>query len=328
MIYLETNSNDPKYNLSFEEYAFNEISNIEDVFILWINKPCIVVGKNQNTMIEVNSEFCLENNIDIVRRVSGGGAVYHDLNNLNYTIITTDKSKGEFNFKDFSIPVIKALESIGIKATFTGRNDLEIDGRKFCGNAQHIKGNKIMHHGCIMFDVDTSVLEKALNVSKEKIESKGVKSVKARVTNIKEHLSNDITIFDFKDIIKKYMFEEYGLKDYCLKEEEKDEILKLKNNKHSSWEWVYGHNPECTLSRKKRLNYGEIEAKILLNGQKIENIKFYGDFFGVKDIDELSNKLFKTNYDKNSIYNILKDVKIEEYILGVTMDDLLDIIIE
>ena len=206
MIYIESKSNDPRYNTALELYAFNELAKKDDVFMLWINEPCIVVGKNQNTREEVNQKFCDDNGIKIVRRVSGGGAVYHDLNNLNYTIISNGRSGEEFDFKSFSQPVIDALASLGVKAEFTGRNDLEIDGRKFCGNAQYVRSGRIMHHGCLMFDVDTTVLTDALKVSKDKIESKGIKSVRSRVTNIKEHLPNqDMTVLDFVAALKKYM---------------------------------------------------------------------------------------------------------------------------
>ena len=169
MIYIESKSNDPRYNTALELYAFNELAEKDDVFMLWINSPCIVVGKNQNTTEEVNQKFCDDKDIKIVRRVSGGGAVYHDLNNLNYTIISNGRSGEEFDFKSFSQPVLDALDSLGVKAEFTGRNDLEIDGQKFCGNAQYVRNGRIMHHGCLMFDVDTSVLADALKVSKDKI---------------------------------------------------------------------------------------------------------------------------------------------------------------
>ena len=215
MIYIESKSNDPRYNTALEFYAFNELAKKDDVFMLWINSPCIVVGKNQNTTEEVNQRFCDDNDIKIVRRVSGGGAVYHDLNNLNYTIISNGRSGEEFDFKSFSQPVIDALASLGVKAEFTGRNDLEIDGQKFCGNAQYVRSGRIMHHGCLMFDVDTSVLANALKVSKDKIESKGIKSVRSRVTNIKDHLPNqEMTVADFVVALKKYMSEKYEMTDF------------------------------------------------------------------------------------------------------------------
>ena len=253
MIYIESKSNDPRYNTALELYAFNELAEKDDVFMLWINSPCIVVGKNQNTTEEVNQKFCDDKDIKIVRRVSGGGAVYHDLNNLNYTIISNGRSGEEFDFKSFSQPVLDALDSLGVKAEFTGRNDLEIDGQKFCGNAQYVRNGRIMHHGCLMFDVDTSVLADALKVSKDKIESKGIKSVRSRVTNIKDHLPNqDMTVQDFVAALKKYMSEKYEMTDFVATKEDEAAILAIQEEKNNSWDWVYGKNPDFNIKRNRR----------------------------------------------------------------------------
>ncbi len=329
MIYLESTSNDPSYNIAFEEYAFSNIANQDDVFILWINKPCIVVGKNQNTVQEINQKYCDENGIKIVRRISGGGAVYHDLNNLNYTIISNEESKAKFDFKSMSMPVIESLKEIGIDASFTGRNDLVIDDQKFCGNAQHIKGNRVMHHGCILFDVDLNVLGKALQVSKDKIESKGKKSVVSRVTNIKSHLADkSYTVEDFKNLLKNYMNKHYHMTDYTLSEEEEKGVLELKAKRNDSWDWVYGKNPKFTIQRNRRLPSGKVEANILVEENIIKNIKFYGDFFGVKDVDELAEKLYDVRYDRESIVKVLKDIDIDSYFMGVTLEDVIDILVD
>ena len=175
MKYIVNTSNDPAYNIALEAYALRELVDEDELFILWINRPAIIVGKHQNTIQEINKEYTDAHDIKVVRRLSGGGAVYHDLNNLNYTIISNKADEGAFDFKTFSQPVIATLADLGVKAEFTGRNDLEIDGKKFCGNAQAYYKGRMMHHGCLLFDVDMSVLGQALKVSKDKIESKGVK---------------------------------------------------------------------------------------------------------------------------------------------------------
>ncbi len=329
MLYLEPNSHDPAFNTAFEEFAFRKIADRDDVFILWINRPCIVVGKNQNTVEEINQKYCEQNDIKIVRRISGGGAVYHDLNNLNYTIISNEDSGGEFDFNSMSMPVIETLAEMGVKAEFTGRNDLVIDDKKFCGNAQHIKKNRVMHHGCILFDVDLAVLSSALQVSADKIESKGKKSVRSRVTNIKEHLKDKtLTVEDFKALLKSYMNKHYDMMDYQLTDLELEEVKKIKKSRNDSWDWVYGENPEFTIKRSRRLVSGKVEVKILVRQGIIENIKFYGDFFGVRDVDELSEKLKDVKYDSKSVTSVLEKSDISSYFMGISLSDLADVIVD
>ncbi|MBF0713518.1 lipoate--protein ligase [Gemella sp. GH3] len=329
MIYIETNSNDPKFNTAVEFYAFNELAKQDDVFILWINKPCIVVGKNQNTTEEINQKYCDDNGIEIIRRVSGGGAVYHDLNNLNYTIISNGRSGEAFDFKSFSQPVLDALDSLGVSASFTGRNDLEIDGKKFCGNAQYVRSGRIMHHGCLMFDVDTSVLSEALKVSKDKIESKGIKSVRSRVTNIKKHLPNkDMTVIDFKTALKKYMNDKYDMEDYTFNEEDLISIKKIQSEKNDSWDWVYGKNPEFNIKRNRRLPTGKIEANIQVDNGIISNVKFFGDFFGVMDVEDIAQKLIGVKYSKLDVTKVLENVDINSYFLGASLDEVVGIIVD
>lgn len=328
MIYLEPKGNDPRYNTAFELFAFEEIAEKDDVFILWINEPCIVVGKNQNTYEEINQTYCDEHGIHIVRRISGGGAVYHDLNNLNYTIISNN-SENPFDFKAMSQPVIETLAEMGVKAEFSGRNDLLIDDQKFCGNAQYIRGKRVMHHGCILFDVDISVLGDALKVSKDKIESKGKKSVRARVTNIKNHLEDQsITTEDFKNLLKDYMNKHYNMTDHELTEEEEAKVQEIKRTHNDSEEWIYGRNPDFTTKRARRLTSGKVEAYILIKDNVIDNIKFYGDFFGVKDVQHLSDILQGVKYTHDDIKKVLEKEDIQSYFMGITLEDIVDIIID
>lgn len=329
MIYLKSDNTDPAYNTALELFAFNELAEEDDVFYLWINRPCIVVGKNQNTRQEIDQHYCDDHDIQIVRRISGGGAVYHDLNNLNYTIISSEESQANFDFKSMSQPVIDALAEMGVKAYFTGRNDLQIGDQKFCGNAQYIKGNRVMHHGCIMFDVDLSVLAKALKVSKDKIESKGKTSVRSRVTNIKDHLEDkSYTVEDFAEKLRDFMDKKYNMKEYKITAEDEKKIEKIMDEKNRSWDWVYGTNPDFTIQRNRRLPSGKVEAHINVNKGHISNMKFFGDFFGVKDVDELAHKLIGVRYDKKSIKEVLDQVDIGEYFLNVSNEEALDILVD
>src|SRR5574344_1018641 len=219
MKYIINHSHNPAYNIALEAYAFRELLEEDELFILWINEPTIVIGKHQNAIEEINKAYTDEHGIHVVRRLSGGGAVYHDLNNLNYTIISNKSQEGAFDFKTFSQPVIATLADLGVTATFTGRNDLEIDGKKFCGNAQAYYKGRMMHHGCLLFDVDMTVLGNAVHSSKDKIQSKGVNSVRARVTNINSELPEKMTVLGFKDAILNQMKQEYPeMDEYVLTE--------------------------------------------------------------------------------------------------------------
>ncbi|HFU9634489.1 TPA: lipoate--protein ligase [Streptococcus agalactiae] len=263
MKYIVNTSNDPAYNVALEAYAFQKLTDIDEIFILWINEPAIIIGRHQNTIQEINKEFIDKNGIHVVRRLSGGGAVYHDLNNLNYTIISNNTQEGAFDFQTFSKPVIDTLAKLGVKAEFTGRNDLEINGQKFAGNAQAYYKGRMMHHGCLLFDVDMSVLGQALKVSKDKIESKGIKSVRARVTNIVDHLSDKITVQEFSDAILAQMKEEYPeMDEYVLSDAELSEIQAMRDNQFATWDWTYGKAPEYTIERGVRYDYKDVLAAL------------------------------------------------------------------
>ena len=330
MIYYISKTHDTAFNIALEEYCFKKLKDEEEIFLLWINEPSIIVGKYQNTIEEINTEYTREKGIHVIRRISGGGAVYHDLNNLNYTIISNrDKGQEGFNFKEFSKPIIETLAELGVKAEFTGRNDLEIDGQKFCGNAQAYIKDRVMHHGCLLFNVDFSALGDALKVSKDKIESKGVKSVRSRVTNILPHLKTPITVEEFGDKIMEYMKKQYpDMKEYVFSKEELDYIAKRAEVKRS-WEWNYGESPEFNITRGKRFKNGKIQIFATVENSRIKNIKFYGDFFGKnEDLSEIENLLKNVKYTAEDVKEKLESIDIGEYFSKFTVDEIVEVIVE
>ena len=330
MIYYISKTHDTAFNIALEEYCFKQLKDEDEIFLLWINEPSIIVGKYQNTIEEINTEYTREKGIHVIRRISGGGAVYHDLNNLNYTIISNrDKGQEGFNFKEFSKPIIETLAELGVKAEFTGRNDLEIDGQKFCGNAQAYIKDRVMHHGCLLFNVDFSALGDALKVSKDKIESKGVKSVRSRVTNILPHLKTPITVEEFGDKIMEYMKKQYpDMKEYVFSKEELDYITKRAEIKRS-WEWNYGESPEFNITRGKRFKNGKIQIFATVENSRIKNIKFYGDFFGKnEDLSEIENLLKDVKYTREDVKEKLEMVDIGEYFSKFTVDEVVEVIVE
>lgn len=330
MKYIENYSNDPQYNLAFEEYCFKNLDKAEDYVILWINGPAIIVGKNQNTSEEVNGEYVRENGIKVVRRVTGGGAVYHDLGNLNFSIITTATGSERIDFKKYNIPILKALEKLGIKGELSGRNDMTIDEKKFSGIAQSVWKSRVLNHGTLLFDTSLDVLSKALNVKADKYESKGVKSVRSRVTNIRNYLTEDADINVFRDLLLKYIFEMEGLTPevYKLTDEELEDIDKLYREKYSTWEWNYGESPDFNYKNYKKYPFGSVDIRLDVHNGKIKNCKIYGDFFGTIDVKLLEDKLNGLKYNRQSLEEALMDEPLDKYFGNITLDEFIDLVLQ
>ena len=322
MIYYISKTHDTAFNIALEEYCFKNLRDEDEIFLLWINEPSIIVGKYQNTIEEINTEYTREKGIHVIRRISGGGAVYHDLNNLNYTISSNKADEGAFDFKTFSQPVIATLADLGVKAEFTGRNDLEIDGKKFCGNAQAYYKGRMMHHGCLLFDVDMSVLGQALKVSKDKIESKGVKSVRARVTNIVDELPEKITVNEFSDKILEKMKEFYpDMTEYVLSEDELAKIQESYEKQFNTWDWTYGQSPEYTVERNVRYPAGKISTYANVENSIIKSVKIYGDFFGIGDVSDIEDLLVGVPYEYEDVLAKLKTIDTAHYFSRMTTEE-------
>lgn len=329
MKYIVNKSHNPFYNIALEAYAFRELRDEDELFILWINEPTIVIGKHQNAIEEINKAYTDEHGIHVVRRLSGGGAVYHDLNNLNYTIISNKTQEGAFDFKTFSQPVIETLADLGVTASFTGRNDLEIDGKKFCGNAQAYYKGRMMHHGCLLFDVDMTVLGNALQVSKDKIESKGVKSVRARVTNILDELLEKMTVEAFSEQLLNKIKEQYpDMTEYVLSEADLENIQNLADNQFATWDWTYGKSPDYTIKRSVRYPAGKLTSYVKVEKSVITGLKIYGDFFGIKDVSDIEEELIGLRYEYQDVLDKLLTVETTQYFTNITPQEIAGAIVE
>lgn len=330
MIYIVNNSNKPDYNIALEEYCFKKLLHHDKIFILWINEPAIIVGKHQNTIEEINSEYVKQNGIHVVRRISGGGAVYHDLNNLNYTIISNEDKGADFDFKTFSKPVIDTLADLGVKAEFTGRNDLVIDGKKICGNAQAYLPGRVMHHGCLLFDTDLTVLSKALEAPKDKIESRSVKSVRSAVDNILPNLPEKISVNEFADKLLEHMKSKFPeMKEHTFSEEELAEIESLRASKFGTWEWNYGHSPKFDIERQSRYTAGKIQVFADVKNSVIQQIRFFGTFFGNNsNLLEVENALVGVKYTPEDVREALSGIEFNHYFAGFSLDELTEAIVE
>lgn len=324
MINIINNCNNPRFNLALEEYALNHLHPENELVILWQNKPTVVVGRNQNTIEEVNENFIKKNDIQVVRRLSGGGAVYHDLGNLNFTYIIKGQKNVVSNFRKFTEPVLKALQSLGVPAEFSGRNDLTIEGKKFSGNAQYWSKGRLLHHGTILFNSDLKVVQDALLVKQDKLVSKGVKSVRSRVTNVASYLPEHFTIEEFKKVLLTHLLNEGKYQNYELTAEDLENIKNIMDERYNQWSWNYGKSPAFSTEKAMRFPGGRLELKLNVNKGLIKDIGIYGDFFGRKDVEELAKTLQGKKYQKDEIREILKSISFEEYFLAITIDQFLE----
>ncbi|MBR2742386.1 MAG: lipoate--protein ligase [Clostridia bacterium] len=324
MIYIENLSVDPYFNMACDEYILTKLDFGEDILTLWRNDNAIIIGKNQNAFEEVNAAYVDEHGIKVCRRVTGGGAVYHDLNNLNFSLFIDlkDSSKlDDLNF--FVMPVVKALSELGVNAEVKGRNDITIDGRKFSGLAQRIHKDKLLFHGTLMFDVDVTILSKCLNVKPGKLQSKGHKSVRSRVTNIKEYIKEDVDVLGFKEILKKQLFEGMEYKEYVLTEDDLKAIRKIRDEKFATWEWNYGESPESNFKNAERFKGGEVDVRMMLEDGKIKSIRFYGDFLSTDDLDRLIAALEGQKYDIETVDRVLSSMDLRPFFGAITKDEIM-----
>ncbi len=325
MILYISKFTDPAFNLALEE---NFLRGYEDeVFMLWQNDNTIVVGKNQNTLAEINLDYVKENGIRVVRRITGGGAVYHDMGNLNFTYISNCNGEWESDFSRFAAPVISALGKLGVKAEVSGRNDIVASGRKISGNAQTVVGNRLLHHGTILFDVDVSVLSKALTPDKEKVQSKGIKSVSSRVANLSELLGARVDAKMLCDVITSEVKKMYNVSEFSPSDDELRAAEKLANEKYRTWEWNFGYSPKYSFRKKKRFGGGSIEAFLTVSDGKIEGAKIFGDFFGAGDISDIEKALLGIKHEDAEIETALSKFRIGDYFGKISAKELIEVLL-
>lgn len=319
---------DPRINLAIEEYVLRNMDVDKDSFLLfYINEPSIIIGKNQNTVEEINTEFVDANGIHIVRRLSGGGAVYHDLGNLNYSFITKDDGESFRNFKKFTEPVIKALGEMGVKAELLGRNDILVEGRKVSGNAQFAIQGRMFTHGTLMFDTEIERVVSALKVRKDKIESKGIKSIRSRVANISEFIEGDMTIEQFRMEILKSIFDgEENVQYMELTDDDWTKIHELSAERYGNWDWNYGKSPKSNVQHSQRFPVGGIDVHLQVDKGVIQNVQIYGDFFGVGEVTVIEDSLVNVQYNREAIARAIDVLDIPTLLGGITKEEFINVI--
>ena len=325
MLIIDSPSHNAYFNIASEEYLLNTFPK-QDIFLLYVNAPSIIVGKFQNTLAEINLDYVKENGIKVVRRMSGGGAVYHDLGNLNFSFHTL---LGDYDFMDFSRftqPVVAMLNELGVPAKLEGRNDLLVDGKKFSGNAKLARNGKMIQHGTILFNSEMRVLGDALKVNPLKFVDKAVKSNRARVTNLADYLPKNTTLDTLKQkLIEQMISQNENAEIYRLTDEDIKGIEKLMHEKYETWDWNFGFSPNYNFNKAIKIPAGFIEIHMDVVHGIIEKIKIFGDFFASLPIEEFEEQLIGKKHEIDEIDQFLKEADLVSYFGAVRTDEIRDL---
>ena len=319
--YLETGSTDPAYNLAFEEYVLTHRRD-GAYLLLWQNDNTIVVGRNQNTAQEIDRAFVEQHHIRVVRRGTGGGAVYHDMGNLNYSFITDAGDAERMAMERFTRPIVAALQGLGLQAEASGRNDILVEGRKVSGTAQRLTDGRILHHGTLLFDSRPEMVAGALRADPAKFRSKGAKSVRSRIGNIRDFLPEDMTLPAFWDYLKRQLAGD-GLVQDALTAEELAAVRQLKAEKYDTWEWTYGRSPSFDMVNRDYFPGGRLEIGLSVSGGRLTAVQFYGDFLSITDTTPLAQALVGTDYREDAVAAVLAQYPLAAMFGGITGEELL-----
>ncbi|MFV0498006.1 MAG: lipoate--protein ligase [Candidatus Fimivivens sp.] len=322
--YLETGAVSPFYNLAFEEYVLVHRKQGE-YLMLWQNDNTIVIGQNQNAEAEINRSFVEKHQIHVVRRSTGGGAVYHDLGNLNYSFITDVDNSQQLTIERFTNPIVAALRNLGLDATASGRNDILVNDRKVSGTAQRIMQGRILHHGTLLFDANPGMVAGALNVDSTKFESKSAKSVHSRIGNIRDFLSDDMDLTTFWAYLKEKLAGN-GLAEGCLSAQEQTAVLELARTKYSTWDWNFGRSPKYNMTNKRRYEGGCLAPQVAVQKGVITDIAFYGDFLSLRPLDELCDALKGCPFRSADVGAVLDRFPLTELFGSIRREEVLDVL--
>ena len=325
MKYLRNDSTDPHWNMAFDEFCLEQLPLEEPVFYLWQNRPSVIIGLNQNAYGEVNLQYLRDHGITLARRVTGGGAVYHDLQNLNYTIMGRSADM-DSDYPQYTGIMASALRSLGVDAELSGRNDIMVGGRKVSGYAKRVWKDRLMIHGTLMWNVDIDELTRALDVPGSKLSSTGIASVHSRVANLRDCLPHLGSVKELKAVLERMLSRNYEDPEIILTEAQKAEIQTLRDSKFSTWEWNLGRSLGISFSRREKFACGTIEASLSVEHGIIKDISFSGDFLGNLPVSGLEDALRAVRYERAAVLDAIKQQPVEEYFDRLSPDDLLRIL--
>ncbi|OXM87693.1 lipoate--protein ligase [Paenibacillus rigui] len=329
MLFIDNkNINDPTINLAIEEYALRQLPPENDYLLFYINEPSIIIGKNQNTVQEINTEYVQQQQLHVVRRLSGGGAVYHDLGNLNFSFITRDDGKSFHNYRKFTEPVVKALKELGVEAELTGRNDIQVGERKISGNAQFSTRGRMFSHGTLMFASEIENVVSALKVNPEKFKTKATQSIRSRVANISEFIREPLTIEQFRSKLLESIYGGEAIERYELTDQDWAGIHTIAEERYRSWDWNYGRSPVFNVRQMKRLSAGTFDIQLVVEEGLIRSMHIYGDFFGMGEAKDVADKLIGVRFEAAAVAKVLNSIDLTYYFGPVTKEEWLDMLFQ
>jgi len=321
MRYVRNNSTDPHYNMAFDEFCLQELGSDDVLFYLWQNRPSVIIGLNQNAYGEVNIPYLEENGISLARRVTGGGAVYHDLQNLNYTIVGKSADI-ERDYPEYAGMMAAALRELGVPAELSGRNDIMVGGRKVSGYAKRVWKDRLMVHGTLMYNVDIDKLTQALAVPGSKLEASGVESVRSRVANLKSLLPQMDTIHDLQEALEMLLSNHHRDSELVLTPDQLARVEVLADERFRSWDWIYGKSQHAAFRASRKYSCGTVEVTYSVEHGLLADVRFGGDFLGNLPSEVLADALNGCRASHEEIYSRLETLPVSRFFDGLTPADL------
>lgn len=326
MLFVDNqNVTDPRINLAIEEYVLRHVMADVPILLFYVNEPSVIIGRNQNTLEEIDPTYIKEHRIHVVRRLSGGGAVYHDLGNLNFSFVTNGK-EDLHNFARFTEPVIQVLRQLGVNAELRGKSDIFADGKKISGNAQYATGSRMFSHGTLLFDTNIGHMLAALNPHQVQIESKAIHSVRNYVTNVRELLPQDCTIQELKQALLQGIFGTGAIPSYPLAESDWQQIRRISESRYQLWDWNYGRSPKFNIQKHQRTPAGKVDLRIDVDEGHIQSVKIYGDFAGKREIAELEKLFVGVRYDPDTLAEFLQGIDLGHFFGGLSQAEFLQLL--